>query len=172
MKDLIHHKDLQEHYLFRAMMLMPKRELDIASIQQEKAYCETEDDFAIINYCNTSEHGRTFSRVVLDNTLHHRWTSFLDIVARVNCNDKTARNIFQVYRNHNYLEVGQDGNRVIFKSSQPMLECYKRYAKLIFSVESQTMDLYHKSITEYVNNLETPSNDYQVNERNSVMTHS
>ena len=172
MKDLINHKDLQEHYLFRAMMLMPKRELDIASIQQEKAYCETEDDFAIINYCNTSEHGRTFSRVVLDNTLHHRWTSFLDIVARVNCNDKTARNIFQVYRNYNYLEVGQDGNRIIFKASPQMLETYKRYAQLIFSVESQTMDLYHKSITEYVRNLETPSNDYQVNERNSVITNS
>ena len=172
MKDLINHKDLQEHYLFRAMMLMPLRELDIASIQQEKAYCETEDDFAIVNYCNTSEHGRTFSRVVLDDTLHHRWTSFLDIVSRVNCNDKTARNIFQFYRNHNYLEVGQDGNRIIFKASQPMLEVYKRYAKIIFNVESKTMSLYHKSITEYVRNLETPSNDYQVNERNSVITNS
>tara|TARA_B100002052_G_C15867677_1_gene593123 strand:- start:1151 stop:1669 length:519 start_codon:yes stop_codon:yes gene_type:complete len=172
MKDLINHKDLQEHYLFRAMMLMPLRELDIASIQQEKAYCETEDDFAIVNYCNTSEHGRTFSRVVLDDTLHHRWTSFLDIVSRVNCNDKTARNIFQFYRNHNYLEVGQDGNRIIFKASQPMLEVYKRYAKIIFNVESKTMSLYHKSITEYVRNLETPGNDYQVNERNSVITNS
>ena len=153
-------------------MLLPKRELDIARIQQEKAYCKTEDDFAIINYCNTSEHGRTFSRVVLDNTLHHRWTSFLDIITRVNCNDKTARNIFQFYRNHNYLEVGQDGNRVIFKSAKPMLDCYKRYAQLIFTVESQIMDLYHQSVTEYVRNLELPSNDYQVNERNSVMTNS
>ena len=165
---IIDDKELEEHFLHMAMSTLPLRELEVAKIQREKKYCLNIDDHAVITYCNTSEHGRSFSRVVLNNTLHNRWTSFLDITTKLECSDKTTRNIFSKYRQHKMLMTQNHGNRVVFKANDKMLGLYKRYAKEIFSSESKVLVVFLESILQYLKHAK-PSNDYQVKDKNSVM---
>lgn len=165
---IIDDKELEEHFLHMAMSTLPLRELEVAKIQREKKYCLNIDDHAVITYCNTSEHGRSFSRVVLNNTLHNRWTSFLDITTKLECSDKTTRNIFSKYRLHKMLMTQNQGNRVVFKANDKMLGLYKRYAKEIFSSESKVLVVFLESILQYLKHAK-PSNDYQVKDKNSVM---
>ena len=149
-------------HLFKEMKIfIAQREIDIFRMQNEKSYSEGKDS-EFISFLNESVYARPFIRFVLLQTLQNKWVTISEVITKIKCNDKTARNLYQKAMDYDMI-YRQPGNiKLCFQSTPRSMKIYDNYVKALYFSQGDLMADHLIDLLQYMKLTRKHGTQYQV----------
>ena len=147
-------------YLFTEIKkFIAERELEVFSMQTTYEHESKHKEF--IKFINGSRFARAFSRVVIIKTLENDWATIPVITTKLNCDDKTARNLYQKFMDYKMIYRDTSSKNLCFKVTPEAMNLYNSYCEELYCKQSDTILNYLFDLAQYIKILKKHGTQYQ-----------
>ena len=131
----------------RLLYFMANREIDIFTKQNRVVVGDNPEEKALIEFANSGTFTRAFSRMLIKARLEDTYITFIDVVTRLGCSDKNARDMLTDYDDIGAVEFYQitdrkDKDQRLYYRSTPLgMRVYEKYFFLLYSPTESNKDV-------------------------------
>ena len=150
---------VKEYLLSQIKKVVCDREIDVFKMQNENKYTSGKDS-EFVNWLNTSTYARCFSRIALRATLRNKWATILEVTKTLQCDDKTARNLYQKFFDHKMIERDKTSVKLLFKATTEATAIFDAYVKMLYCNKGESLIDYLTDLLQYTKLERKGGSDY------------
>ena len=131
----------------RMLYFMANREIDIFTKQNRVVVGDNPEEKALIEFANSGTFTRAFSRMLIKARLEDTYITFIDVVTRLGCSDKIARDMLADYDDIGAVQFYQitdrkdKDQRLYFRSTPLGMRVYEKYFFLLYAPTESNNDV-------------------------------
>jgi hypothetical protein len=131
----------------RMLYYFANREIEIFTKQHRVVVGDNPEEKALIEFANSGTFTRAFSRMLIKARLEDTYITFIDVVTRLGCSDKIARDMLADYDDIGAVQFYQitdkkdKDQRLYFRSTPLGMRVYEKYFFLLYSPTESNKDV-------------------------------
>jgi hypothetical protein len=131
----------------RMLYYFANREIEIFTKQHRVVVGDNPEEKALIEFANSGTFTRAFSRMLIKARLEDTYITFIDVVTRLGCSDKIARDMLADYDDIGAVQFYEKTDRkdkdqrLYFRSTPLGMRVYEKYFFLLYSPTESNKDV-------------------------------